>query len=95
MTMVYAYYLGELIQSSVTPKEKWNEFVKEQQIPNPYYTYRGIIRTYTLFEQEPKQMYCTLTLTFRALSRMTNSQFNGLLQYRNNLHNLMENIDLS
>jgi hypothetical protein len=22
MTMVYAYYLGELIQSSVTPKEK-------------------------------------------------------------------------
>jgi hypothetical protein len=95
MTLVYCYYLGELVQFSVTPKAKWKEFVKDHQIPNNYYLYRGITRIYQIFEKDPSQMYRTLTLTYNIISRMKVSVFNELLQYNYELNELSNNINLS
>ncbi|RHZ64834.1 hypothetical protein Glove_320g210 [Diversispora epigaea] len=55
MTMVYGYYLGELIQLSVTPRDKWKEFIREYNIPNENYYYLGATRTYKFFEKDSKQ----------------------------------------
>ncbi|CAG8485069.1 9951_t:CDS:2 [Dentiscutata erythropus] len=95
MTLVYCYYLGELVQFSVTPKAKWKEFVQDNQIPNHYYLYRGVTRIYQLFEKNPNQMYCTITLTYNAISRMKVSTFNELLIYNNDLNDLVDNLELS
>ena len=50
MTMVYAYYLGEIIDLSVTPHSKWQEFIHQNHIRNEYHYYLGATRTYRLFE---------------------------------------------
>src|SRR5690348_9489630 len=70
MTLVYCYYLGELVQLSVTPKAKWKEFIKDHQIPNNYYLYCRITRIYQVFEKDPSQLYRTLTLTYNIISRI-------------------------
>jgi predicted membrane-bound dolichyl-phosphate-mannose-protein mannosyltransferase len=95
MTMVYGYYLGELIHFSVTPREKWKEFVHEHNIPNEYYLYRGAERIYRLFERDPEQIYRTLTLTFKILSRMTISEYKSLLQYNSDLHDFTNTVSLN
>lgn len=95
MIMVYSFYFGELIQLSVTPRAKWDEFVKEQQIPNSYYLYRGIIRTYQLFEKDSSQIYRTVTLTFNVISRMKATEYQNLLQYSRELHDVINNINIS
>lgn len=95
MTMVYGYYLGELIQLSVTPREKWKEFAQNNQLPNEMYFYRGSERIYKLFEKDKSQIYCTLTLTYRILARMKNTEFQELLQYNQDLNHLTVNINLS
>jgi hypothetical protein len=32
--LVYAYYMGKLIELSITPREKWLEFVNQKSISN-------------------------------------------------------------
>jgi hypothetical protein len=95
MTMVYGYYLGELIQLSVTPRDKWKEFAQNNHLPNEIYFYRGSERIYKLFEKDKSQIYCTLTLTYRILARMKNAEFQELLQYNQDLDHLAVNINLS
>ncbi|RHZ55977.1 hypothetical protein Glove_408g17 [Diversispora epigaea] len=85
MALVYGYYLGEIIQLSVTPRDKWKEFARENKILNEYYFYLGATRTYQLFEKDSKRMYQTLTLTFKAISRMKKSDYRELLQYGNSV----------
>jgi hypothetical protein len=95
MTMVYGYYLGELIQLSITPREKWKEFVRDNHIPNEIYFYRGSARLYKLFEKNVSQIYCTLNLTYRILVRMKTTEYQTLLQYNQDLIDLTANIDMS
>ena len=95
MALVYAYYLGELVQFSVTPREKWKEFLNRNQIPDDYYFYRGINRVYKLFQRNPSQIYYTVTLTFKIISRMKITEYQELLQCENELSDFANNIELS
>jgi hypothetical protein len=67
MTMVYSYYLGELINLAVTPRKKWLEFVHTQQIRREYHWYLGITRVYKLFHPNVDQIYRTSYLSYRIL----------------------------
>jgi hypothetical protein len=95
MTMVYGYYLGELIQLSITPRDKWKEFAHDNCMPNEIYFYRGSERLYKLFEKDISQIYRTLTLTYRTITRMKLAQYKELLQYNQNLNEFADNINLS
>src|SRR4051812_3515253 len=78
MIMVYGYYLGELIQLSVTPRYKWQEFTQANNITNEYYFYLGSIRIYKLFEKDPAQIYQTSALSFRNIRRMKVADYKEL-----------------
>jgi hypothetical protein len=88
MAMAYGYYLGELIQLSVTPRAKWLEFVREQKLRGENHFYKGATRTYKLFEGNVEQIYRTEALSFRVLGRMKASEYESLLQYSKDLANL-------
>jgi hypothetical protein len=81
MTMVYAYYLGELIDLAVTPREKWLEFVETQQINREYHYYLGITRVYELFKSNVEQIYRTSYLSYRILLNMKVSKYRELVSY--------------
>ncbi|RHZ70342.1 hypothetical protein Glove_272g11 [Diversispora epigaea] len=91
----YIHYTCQLIQLSVTPRDKWKEFVREYNIPNENYYYLSAIRTYKLFEKDSKQLYYTLILTFKILSQMKISDYHELLQHSQELDDLTHNINLS
>lgn len=95
MTMVYGYYFGELIQFSITPKEKWDEFKRDHQIPSSYYLYRGMTRLYQLFKRDPSQIYRTLTLTFNTVSRFKTTEYQQLFQYNQDLHDFTDSLTMS
>jgi len=88
MTMVYAYYLGELIHLSVTPREKWLEFVNLKQIRREYHYYLGIIRVYTLFKTDVNQIYQTTYLSYRMLLDMRTSEYRNLVTYNQTISEL-------
>lgn len=92
MGLIYGYYLGELIQLSVTPRDKWKEFVREYQIPNEGYYYTGAIRIYKLFEDNLSQIYQTLYMTFKAIARMKNNAYHDLLNYNSELAEVINGI---
>jgi hypothetical protein len=93
MTLVYGYYLGDLIQLSITPREKWKEFVQEYKVPNEYYFYLGATRIYKLFVNDDTQMYRTLTLTFNIIQHMKISEYQELLQYSQEISDLTNSIN--
>jgi hypothetical protein len=95
MIMVYGYYLGELIQLSVTPRHKWQEFIQTNNVTNEYYFYLGSIRTYKLFEKDPAQIYQTSALSFRSIRRMKVLDYKELLQCNQDLNELIRSIDIS
>lgn len=88
MTMVYGYYLGELIQLSATPRAKWLEFASEHKLRGEMYYYKGAIRIFKLFERDVEQIYRTETLSLRVLTLMTTTEYESLLQYSTDLANL-------
>ena len=81
MTMVYAYYVGELINLSNTPREKWLEFVQLRQIRGEYHYYLGITRIYKLFKSNVNQIYQTSHLSYRILLDMKSHDYRELVRY--------------
>ena len=78
-TLVNAFYMGKLIELSVTPREKWIEFVHQNSIKNERRNYLGSTRIYKLFETNIEQIYRTQQMTFRAVARLKNRQFKDLI----------------
>ena len=93
MVMVYAYYLGELIDITVTPREKWLEFVQTQQISGEYHYYRGITRTYQLFKQSVEQIYYTSYLSYRKILDLKSNEYRELVYYNQTINDLNLNLD--
>jgi hypothetical protein len=81
-TLVYAYYMGKLIQSSVTPKEKWREFIQRKSIPNEQFVYKGTTRVYQLFATDIDQIYRTQHTTLRKIGKLNNQQYNELINFK-------------
>jgi len=81
MTMVYAYYIGELINLSITPREKWLEFVHLKQIRREHHYYLGITRVYDLFKSNNEQIYRTSYLSYRKLLDMKANEYKELVDY--------------
>ena len=88
MTMVYAYYVGELIHLSVTPRDKWLEFVNMKNIQREYHFYLGIIRVYNLFKPNVEQIYRTSHLSYRILLDMKSREYKELVNYYRTIDNL-------
>lgn len=88
MSLVYGYYLGELISFSVTPRLKWLKFVEEQQIAKEKRYYLGATRIYKLFENDISQLYRTLYFSFRRVSDMRNDEFQQLVEYNRSLEDI-------
>ena len=92
--MIYGYYLGKLIQLSITPREKWQEFTRSHQISNGYYFFKGSTRIYELFKRDPNQIYQTLALSFRIIARMKTPDLQQLLQCNQELDEIFESVEL-
>jgi hypothetical protein len=90
MTMVYCYYLGELIDLTVTPREKWLEFVRTQQIQRESHYYTGITRMYKLFSSNMGQIYRTSYISYRKVVDMRATQFNELIMYGQTVNEIIE-----
>lgn len=81
--LIYAFYMGKLIDSSVTPREKWLEYVQQKSIKNAKYMYLGAVRVYQLFAFDVGQIYRTQHMTLRKLTRLKNQEFKALEEFRN------------
>jgi hypothetical protein len=79
--MAYGYYLGNLIDLSCSPRQKWLEFVQDQHIRNEFYFYRGSIRLYHLFKDNLSQLYQTTQLSYRRIQRLKADEFQQLVQF--------------
>jgi hypothetical protein len=81
-TLINAFYMGKLIESSITPREKWTEFVQQNSIKNERRNYLGSTRVYKLFMSNVDQIYCTQHMTFRKIARLNNQQFKELMEFK-------------
>ena len=88
MTMIYAFYVGELINLSVTPREKWLEFVQLKQIQREHHYYKGITRVYDLFKSNVEQIYRTSYLSYRKLLNMKAYEYRELVNYNQSISEL-------
>jgi hypothetical protein len=89
MTIVYGYYLGELLNFTSTPREKWLEFVHTQHIRREYHYYSGISRIFKLFQENVEQIYRTSYLSHRMIVNMRSSDYNELLNYSRTINELV------
>jgi hypothetical protein len=85
MTMVYAFYVGELINLSITPREKWLEFAQSKQIRREHHFYKGITRVYDLFKLNVEQIYRTSYLSYRKLLNMKAYEYRELVNYHQSI----------
>lgn len=85
MTMVYAFYVGELINLSITPREKWLEFAELKQIKREHHFYKGITRVYDLFKSNVEQIYRTSYLSYRKLLNMKAYEYRELTTYHQSI----------
>lgn len=79
--LVNAFYMGKLIESSVTPREKWMEFVRQKSIPHERFYY-GVTRIYRLFITNVDQIYLTQHMTLRKVYRLTKQQYQELIDFK-------------
>lgn len=80
--LINAFYMGKLIESSITPRDKWLEFVHQKSIPNEKFIYNGVTRVYQLFTANSDQIYCTQVMTLRKIARLNNQQFKELVEFK-------------
>ena len=55
--LVNLYYLGELLNTTINPRQTWNNYIKENHTPNPTRYFTGAIRTYEIFQKDINQIY--------------------------------------
>ena len=81
-TLVNLYYLGELLNTTINPRQTWNDYIKENPTPNPTRYFLGAIRTYEIFQKDINQIYRTKTLSMHYITGMTNENyFNNFLPF--------------
>jgi hypothetical protein len=92
-TLVYAYYLGELLDMKTLPRFAWLEYVQQHDITNEYYFYLGITRTYKVFKDDRDQIYRTNHLSFWVIARMSKDNFNNnFMPFAQSIKDMLENI---
>ena len=80
-SLIYGYYLGELLYQSITPREKWLQYLDNNPMRNEYYFYLGSTRIFQLFENNINQIYQTQHFTFRTITRLSRKGFNELKEF--------------
>jgi hypothetical protein len=80
--LIYAFYMGKLIESSVTPREKWMEFVQQKSISNETFIYNGVTRVYKLFVTNTDQIYRTQHMTLRKIAKLNKRQYNEIVEFQ-------------
>jgi hypothetical protein len=85
-TLVNLYYLGELLNTTVNPRQTWNNYIKENHTPNPTRYFTGAMRTYEIFQKDINQIYRTKTLSMHYITGMTNDNYyNDFLPFIKNI----------
>jgi hypothetical protein len=85
-TLVNLYYLGELLNTTINPRQIWNNYIKENHTPNPTRYFIGAIRTYEIFQKDINQIYRTKTLSMHYITGMTNDNYyNDFLPFIKNI----------
>lgn len=93
MTMVYAYYLGELLSLKTLPRVAWLEYVHRHGISDEYHYFLGATRTYNVFKGDHEQIYRTSHLSFWVLARMSKDNFdNNFMHYVHSVKEMLQNI---
>jgi hypothetical protein len=85
-TLVNLYYLGELLNTTINPRQTWNNYIKENHTPNSTRYFIGAIRTYEIFQKDINQIYRTKTLSMHYITGMTNDNYyNDFLPFVKNI----------
>jgi hypothetical protein len=85
-TLVNLYYLGELLNTTINPRQTWNNYIKENHTPNPTRYFTGAMRTYEIFQKDINQIYRTKTLSMHYITGMTNNNYyNDFLPFVKNI----------
>lgn len=81
-TLAYAFYAGKLLNDTDEPRQSWKAYVEQHPRTNEIYYYKGILRTFKIFEENPKQIFNTRKISFWALKGMSTHDFeNDLLPF--------------
>ena len=85
-TLTNLYYLGELLNTTINPRQTWNNYIKENSTPNPTKYFTGAMRTYEIFHKDINQIYCTKILSMHYITGMTNNNYyNDFLPFIKNI----------
>jgi hypothetical protein len=85
-TLANLYYLGELLNTTINPRQIWNNYIKENHTPNPTRYFTGAMRTYEIFQKDINQIYRTKTLSMHYITGMTNNNYyNDFLPFVKNI----------
>ena len=85
-TMVNLYHLGDLLNTTINPHQTWNNYIKENPMPNPMRYFTGAIWTYEIFHKDMNQIYWTKTLSMHYITGMTNDDYyNNFLPFVQNI----------
>ena len=85
-TLVNLYYLEELLNTTINPRQTWNNYIKENHTLNPTRYFIGAIRTYEIFQKDINQIYRTKTLSMHYITGMTNDNYyNDFLPFVKNI----------
>jgi len=76
-TLMYTYYLGELLSFKTLPRMAWLEYVENNDITDEYRYFLGATRTYKVFQDDPDQIYRTNHLSFYVMARMSKNNFDN------------------
>jgi hypothetical protein len=83
--LIYAYYLGELIAISKTPRTDWLSFIRNRQITNSTHYWNGCTRTYQIFQNDYDRIYRTQLISFNIIIRLTVRNYENLREFSQNL----------
>ena len=87
-TIVNLYHLGDLLNTTINPRQTWNNYIKENLTPNAMRYFTEAMRTYEIFHKDMNQIYRTKTLSMHYITGMTNDD------YYNNFLPFVQNIGL-
>ncbi|RHZ77813.1 hypothetical protein Glove_172g3 [Diversispora epigaea] len=76
-TLMYTYYLGELLSFRTLPRMSWLDYVQQNDISDEYRYYLGAMRTYKVFQDDREQIYRTNYLSLYVMARMSKNNFDN------------------
>jgi hypothetical protein len=92
-TLVYAYYLGELLNLRTLPRFAWLEYAQQNDISDEYHFYLGFTRIYKVFKDDVEQIYRTKHLSFWVIARMNKDNFDhNFMPFVQSIKEMWENV---